>query len=233
MGITDYDPNNPVQLNLAGQKKNHFELNQYGSYGINKPKKPEANPYAFFTEPSGFDESLINVEALKKATSSLAETTTKAADTIKEGVGAGYESKDTSLLESGVGTEDVEADLAGGGIAALGEVPGMIATWSDHARSKKEATAKTLSTAISGAKIGGAIVPGWGHAIGGAVGLIAGKIGNNGWKKKFRAEEDKEFMIAQAQKKKEEIENYYNSNNSSQMKAQYDLMQRIYGYEPT
>ena len=124
--------------------------------------------------------------------------------------------------------DGIEADWGAGGLTALGEAPSIIANASDKATSQAEANSKVLSTAVSGAKIGGSIVPGWGHAIGAVVGAVGGVAMNHGWRGELVKERDKESYKNMAQYKKQMTMNYYADKAQGIEQSQLDRLSEHY-----
>lgn len=119
---------------------------------------------------------------------------------------------------------------AGGAMAAMGELPGIINNLETDPRSRKEAGAKVMSMAASGATIGGSIVPGWGHAIGAVVGAGAGVASNAGWMDRMVAENDAKIRTERADATESRLKGYYNSKSMGELKAQRNLMRKASGY---
>ena len=139
-------------------------------------------------------------------------------------------SKANKLFE---GKADGGADWASGGFAGLGEATSLIQNLTTDPTSKQEATGKVLSMAGSGAKIGGAIVPGIGHAVGAAAGAIGGMLDNTGWQKRLLAENDKEASKEHYENQNERLQSYYNGKNLKQLNAQRELLRKASGYSVT
>jgi len=139
----------------------------------------------------------------------------------------------SNLPTDGEGFFSSEAGRAtvDGAITALGQAPKIIQNLSTDAKSSREATAKVLSMTASGASIGGAIVPGWGHLIGGAAGAIGGLAKNSGWADKVLDENNKQTELVADQNSAELKQNYYMNKSADKIQAELNMYKESQGIQ--
>lgn len=126
----------------------------------------------------------------------------------------------------------VSADWGGGAMAAAAAAPGIIDNFTNKPTDKGGINASNLKSTMDFAGIGGAIVPGWGHLIGAAVGFGAGVISNAGII-------DEQNQIADNKVRKENrdaiqsrMDQYMDKKTSIQLSAEKDAYAKSLGYSP-
>ena len=141
--------------------------------------------------------------------------------------------KADELTDDLSGTTDATTeglDWGGAGLGALSKAPSLINNFSNKPTSGKEAGGKVLQSSMDFASIGGAVLPGWGHAIGAVVGAGTAAIAQKGWRDDRRDEEDLEVRMLEEEKRKELMDNYIANNTSKDIEAQKKIYASTLGY---
>lgn len=118
--------------------------------------------------------------------------------------------------------------LAGAGLAALGEAPNIINQLGTTPESTKEAQGKALSLAASGAAIGMSFGP-IGALAGGIVGGVAGIISNRDWKGKKVRKEDAALEKKLGEEQAERTQNYFMNKTAEQIEAELNIFKEAQG----
>lgn len=117
-----------------------------------------------------------------------------------------------------------------GATAALDQLPNLIQNYSTDPTSTQEAGGKSLSMGASMAQIGGAIVPGWGHAAGFLAGTVMGAIDNKGWRQRLLEKEGDETIAKIEDARMQRAEEYYGQKSAEDIKKERNLLAQSMGY---
>lgn len=185
-----------------------------------------------FNEPSKYHDRLKNKFA--RQSDRLTKRGTRASEKgnheLAEKLFGKIDTKADELTDKLSGAAPEGLDWGGAGLTALSKAPSLINNFSNKPTSNKEATGKILSSSMDFAAIGGAALPGWGHAIGAVVGAGTAAIANKGWGKAVRDEADKETLALEEEKRKELMDNYIANNTSQNIEAQKKIYASTLGY---
>lgn len=116
------------------------------------------------------------------------------------------------------------------GMTALSVAPNTINQLQTDPTNATEHTGKVLSMAADGAKLGTAVLPGIGTAVGAAVFAGAAIIDSAGYKDRVVAKADKETVEKNSEIANERLIGFLNSQSSKQLEQQESLYKKINGY---
>lgn len=130
-------------------------------------------------------------------------------------------------------TENIDGKFAKGaakgGLAALGEAPNVINNLMTDPRTEKDAIAKNLSLASSGAQIGLAAGGPLGAGIGAAIGYGVGAWDSAGWQQDLVKENDTKAIAKNEDRNAEIDQNYWLNKTAEQIKTERSLFAEAQG----